>query len=151
MDDAEVMQPALGGHRRCPHTSTSDAHVACSIRVHPVAEHDHVEVLGNGVHPVGERGIRGRGEDVVVAGELQDIRCVPAPAPLDMEGVDRPASSDGDGVGNRQGLVQAVGMQCHLHVEFIGHAQCRIDRAQRGAGVLMHLEPAGMGEERFAN
>ncbi len=65
-----------------------------------------------------------------------------AAAAFDVEGVDRASIEDAEGVGDRQALVEAVGVQRDLHVVLLGDAQRGVERASVRAGVLVHLEPA---------
>ncbi|CAB4862041.1 unannotated protein [freshwater metagenome] len=86
-----------------------------------------------------------------MTGERQDVGGMTAAAALDMEGVDRPPVNHRDGVGDGQCLVEAVGVEGDLDVELVGNAQGRVDGAEGGASVLMHLEAARMGHERLPN
>ena len=65
-----------------------------------------------------------------------------AAAALDVEGVDGAAVEHRQGVLDRQALVQAVGVQRHLHVVLLGHPQRGVQRPGVRAHVLVHLEAA---------
>ena len=150
-DHAQVVQPALGRHRHPADAGPGDAHVALVAGVHAVAQQDHVEVLGDGVHAVGKRRIRRRREHVVDAGELEDVRRMTAAAPLHVVRVQDPAVEHGEGVLDGHGLVEPVGVEGDLDVELVGDAQRGVDRAQGRAGVLVHLEPAHVRADRLAD
>ncbi len=70
-----------------------------------------------------------------------------AAASLDVERMDRPAVEDGQGVLDRQALVEPVGVQGDRDVVLLGHGQGHVEGAQVGAGVLVDLEPAHAGLE----
>ena len=58
---------------------------------------------------------------------------------------------DGEGVLDRQALVQPVGVQGDLDVVLLGDPQRGVQRAGVGAHVLVHLEAAGAAlDERLA-
>jgi hypothetical protein len=67
---------------------------------------------------------------------------VPAAAAFDVEGVEHPAAGHRERVGHAAGLVQAVGVQGHLHVVLVGHGQRGVQATRVRAQVLVHLEAA---------
>ena len=88
--------------------------------VEMVADHQHVEMLVEGVHRVGPRRVgRGR-DDVRQPADLDDVRRVAAARALRMEGVDGAALEGGDRVLDEAGFVQRVGVDHHLHVVVVG-------------------------------
>ena len=78
----------------------------------------------------------------------QHVGHVPAAATLDVEGVDGPAVQHGQGVVDRQALVEPVGVQGDLDVVLLGDPQRGVERAGVRADVLVHLEPADAGLEQ---
>ena len=98
-DDAEVVKHRLGRHRGGPHPQGGRTRVpGAAVRVEHMDRADHLEVLGRRAGAERHRG-RGRGgEDVRLAGEVQEVRCVAAAGALDVERVDRPAGERGERV-----------------------------------------------------
>ena len=70
---------------------------------------------------------------------------MPAAAPLDVIGVDRPPGDRRDRVLQLGRLVQAVGVERDADVVRIGEAQDVVDQLGVGAVVLVDLEAAGAG------
>ncbi|MCY1172032.1 hypothetical protein D3C87_1825120 [compost metagenome] len=64
-------------------------------------------------------------------------------------GVNGAALEGGEGGFDETGLVEGVGVDRHLHVEPVGHAQAVVDTRRRGAPVLMQLEADGAGLDLF--
>ena len=60
-------------------------------------------------------------------------------------GVNHPAVDGRQGVFHKTGFVQGVGVDRHLHVECISHAQTAVDRRRGGAPVFVQLHAHGTG------
>jgi hypothetical protein len=60
-------------------------------------------------------------------------------------GVDGAALEGGEGGFDEAGFVEGVGVDRHLHVVLVGHAQAVVDAAGRGAPVLVQLQADGAG------
>ena len=78
-------------------------------------------MLRQGVDGVGPGGVGGRGQDVQFRGDADDVRGVAAAGPLGVVGMDRPAGDGGDGILDKPGLVQRVGMNGYRNVETVGY------------------------------
>src|SRR5207253_7807912 len=116
----EVVEPVLGGDRRGPDAALGEGEVLGDPRVQVVADHEHVEVLVNGVDGVGPCGVGGRRKDVGGRGHGDDVGGVAPARPLGVVGVDRPALDGGQGVGDEAGLVQGVGVHGDLDAAAVG-------------------------------
>jgi hypothetical protein len=75
-----------------------------------MADHQHVEVLVDGVDRVGAGRVGGGGQHVRQPAGLDDVRRVAAAGALGVVGVDGAALDGGDRVLDEAGLVQRVGV-----------------------------------------
>ena len=80
---------------------------------------------------------------------FDDVRGVAAAGALGVVGVDGPARNGGDGVLDKAGLVQGVGVDGYRHVVTVGHLQAAVNGRWRGAPVLVQLQAAGPGLQLF--
>ena len=138
---AEIVQHVLGADGFRSNPRFRERQVLGDIRTQVVADHQHVQVLLNGVD--GERASRigRRRQRILETSHLDDVRRVATAGSLGMVGVDRSPADGANRVFDEPGLVDRVGMDRHLHVHFVGHAQTRVDRGRRAAPVLVQLEP----------
>ena len=145
----EVVQQALGGHRRGAHAVAHDRRVAVHApgREHVHGRH-HREVLGLGVDAERHGRRRRGGEDALAPGERERVGPVPAAAALDVEGVPGAAGRDGERVLDREQLVHAVGVHGQLHVVGVGDVERAAQLLGPGADVLVDLEAAAAGAQR---
>src|SRR5690606_26157145 len=110
-----------------------------------VADHQHVEVFGDGVVGIGPRRSGGGGQHVGQAGNTDDVGRVAATGAFGVEGVNGAALEGGDGVLDEAGFVERVGMDHHLHVVVVGDGEAVVDGSRGGAPVLVQLEAGGAG------
>ena len=97
-EGAEVVEDVLRGDGLLADAALGEGDVLGDRRVEVVADHQHVEMLVDGVDRVGPRRVgRGR-EHVRQARNLDDVRRVAAAGALGVEGVDGAALEGGDGV-----------------------------------------------------
>ena len=101
-------------------------------RVQVVADHQHVEMLGDGVDREGPRGIRRRRQNIRFRGDADDIRRMAAARAFGVIGVDRPAGDRSDGVIHEAGFIDGVGVDRDLYVVTVRHAR----QASMAAGVV---------------
>jgi hypothetical protein len=87
-----------------------------------MADHEHVEMLVHGVHGIGPRRVRGGRQHVLCAASLDDVGRVAAARAFGVIRVDRAILEGGDGVLDKAGFVQGVGMNRDLNVELLRHA-----------------------------
>src|SRR4029453_6469573 len=122
------------------------------VRVEVVADHEHVQVLFDGVLGIRQRGVGGGRKHIGQPGNLDDVRGVAAACAFRVEGVNDPAVDrfDGvDGVFHETALVEGVRVNRHLDVVFVGHAQGHVNGGRGGAPILMDFEPDGTGADRL--
>ena len=118
-------------------------------RVEMMADHQHVEMLIERVDGEGARGIGAGGQHVWQAADFYNIGRMPAARAFSMEGVNRAALERGDRVFHEAGFVQRVGVDHHLNVVNVGHAQAIVDSGGRCAPILMQLQGAGARDDLF--
>ena len=146
-DRAEVVQQVLGGDRRRPDPALGEGEVLRDGAVQVVADHEHVEVLVEGVHRVRPGRVRAAGQHVRVPGDGDDVRRVTASGTLRVVRVDAPAGDRGEGVLDEAGLVEGVAVQRHRDPVLPGHRQRGVDRRRGRAPVLVQLEAARAGPQ----
>ena len=144
-DRADVVQHVLRRHRPLADAALREGHVLRHGRVQVVADHDHVQVLVEGVDRVGVGRVRRRREAVRLAGAADDVGRVPAARALRVIHVDGPAGDRLQRVLEEAALVERVGVQLDLEVELVRDAQAAVDRRRRRAPVLVDLEPEAAG------
>ena len=147
-DRAEVVQDVLGRHRRRPDPATRRTRgprgstglrwwqtismSRCSSRV---------------LRVYGRVGLVDDGRTFGVRGDPDDVRRVPAPGPLGVVRVDRPAADRGERRLEVAGLVQRVGVDRHLHPGL----DATVRQASIAAGVVPQsscsLKPGGPGAQ----
>ena len=115
-----------------------------------VANHQHVEMLFDGVDRERPRRVgRGR-QDIRLAGDADDVGRVTAARAFGVIGVDGAARDGADRVFDKAGFVERVGVNGDLDVEFVGDLQAGIDRGGCGAPVFVQLEANGARAHLFA-
>jgi len=111
-----------------------------------VTDHEHVEVLVDGVDRVGARRVVRGGQHVGLAARADDVRRVAAAGALGVVRVDRAALERRQRVLEEARLVERVGVDGHLHVELVGHGKAGADGVRRRAPVLVELDhPSAVG------
>ena len=72
-----------------------------------------------------------------------------ATGPFGVIGVDDAVLERPQGVVDKAGLVQGIGMDRHLHIVLFSHTQTAVDAGRCGTPVLMQLEATGTGIQLF--
>ena len=144
-EGSQVVQDVFGGDGLAADTRLGEGHVLLDVGVQVVAHHQHVQVLVDGVHGVGTRGVGGRGQYVGLSARLDDVGSVPTSGALGVIGVDRAALERSQRVLHEAGLVEGVGVDGHLDVMGLCDSEAVVDGRRRGAPVLVQLEPHGSG------
>ena len=142
-DGAEVVEDVLGGDGLAPDARLGEGHVLGHARVEVVADHEHVEVLGDRVHRVRPGRVRRGGQDVGLAHGPDDVRRVAAAGALGVVGVDGAALEGRQGLLHEARLVERVGVDGDLDVEAVRHRQAGVDGGRRRAPVLVQLQADG--------
>ena len=136
------MQNILGGNRFGPDAAFGKGHILRHKRVQVVADHQHIQMLGNGIDCVGPGRVGGGRQNVGEGGDADDVRCVAAPRALRVIGVD---CAPGDGLNRALHItrfVERIRVDGDLHVEFVGYREAGVDGRGRRAPVLVELQPA---------
>ena len=94
----EVVEHVLGGDGGRPDPALGEGQVFGQRRVQVVADHQHVEVLVDGVDGVRAGRVGRTGEDVGLARHRDDVGSVAAAGSFGVIGVDGPAGDGGQGV-----------------------------------------------------
>src|SRR5918992_3347023 len=81
-----------------------------------MADHQHVQVLIDGVDGIGPRRIGAGGKHISLAADLDDVRRMSAARPLGVIGMDSAALERSDGVLDKAGFVQSVGVDGDLYI-----------------------------------
>ena len=102
------MQHVFGGDGFPTNTGFCKRHVLGDIRVEMVTDHQHVQVLVDGIHRVGQRRVGGGGQNIRVRAGGDDIRRMAAARPFGVEGVDGAPGDGSQRVFDKTGLVQRV-------------------------------------------
>ena len=139
---AEIVQDVFGGDGLAADADFGESHVLGDAGVEVMADHQHVQVLVDGVDGVGAGRVGRRRQHVRHAADSDDVGRVPAAGALGVVGVDGAALEGGDGVFDEAGFVQGVGVDGHLHVVLFGHRQAAVDGGRSGAPVFVQLQPA---------
>ena len=119
-------------------------------RVEMVADHQHVEMLVDGVDRVGPGRIGRAGQHIGQPGRLDDVRRMAAAGAFGVVGVDGAALEGGERGFDEAGFVERVGVDGDLHVHLVGHRQAAVDGGRRRAPVLVQLEAHGAGLDLLA-
>ena len=98
----------------------------------------------------GRVGLVEEGEDVGLATDADDVGGVAAAGAFGVERMDRAALEGADGIVDETGLIERVGVDGDLDVEFVGDAETDVDGGGSRAPVLVELETDGAGEDLFA-
>ena len=120
------MQDVLGGDGGGPDPGLGEGEVLGDGRVEVVADHQHVEVLLDGVDGVRPRGVGGRGQHVRLGDHRDHVRGVAAAGAFDVEGVDGAAGDGGEGVAEESGLVEGVGVDGELGAALLADVQAGV-------------------------
>ena len=84
-----------------------------------------------------------------LAADFDDVRRMTAPRPFGVEGMDRAAFQRLDRMFDKTRLVKRVGMDHHLHIHRIGHAEAAINRRGRGAPIFVQFQRASPAQNLF--
>ena len=115
-------------------------HVLRDLGIEVMTHHEHVEMLIDRVHREGTRGIGGGGQHIGLATHPDDIRRMATSGALGMIGMDRASLERPQSVLHESRFVQRVGMNGHLHVQFVGDPEAAIDRGRSRSPVLVKLQ-----------
>ena len=92
------MEAVLGGDGLGANAALGEGDVLGDLGIEVVADHEHVEMLVDGVDGKGARGVGGGGEDVGLAADADDVGRVAAASALGVKGVDGAPFEGADGV-----------------------------------------------------
>ena len=115
-----------------------------------VTDHEHVEMLVHRVHREGHRGVRGRGQDIGLTTDLDDVGRMPAAGAFRMKRVNSPPFEGFDRIFDKPCFVQRIGVDGDLDIEVFRDIQTGRNRRRRGAPVFVQLKPDRAGLDLFA-
>ena len=105
-----------------------------------MADHEHVQMLIQGVHGEGHRRIGRRRQAVRFAANRDNVRSMAATGAFGMIGVDGSAFKGADRILHKASFVKRIGVNRHLYVVLLGHTQGTVNRRGSGSPILMKLE-----------
>ena len=144
---AEVVQDVFGRDRLGANAALGEGHVLGDRPRQVMADHQHVEVLVDGIDRERPRRVGAGRQHVRQGGHADDVGGVAAAGAFRVIGVDRPAVDGGDGVLDEARLVERVGVNGDLNVELVGDGEAGVDCRRRRAPVLVQLQAAGAGAD----
>ena len=144
---AAVMQDILGRDRFRANPAFGEGHVFRNGARQVVTDHEHVEMLVDGIDREGPRRVGARGQDVRQAGDANDVRRVAAAGAFRVIGVNRTALDRGNGIFDEARLVQRVRVDGDLDVVLIGHAHTAVDGRGGRAPIFVQFQAAGSGAD----
>ena len=139
------MQNVLSGDGFLADPALGKGHILGDIFVEMVADHQHVQMFVYRIDREGPRRVGRGGQHIGLAAKLHNIGRVTTASTFGVIGVNRPAFEGRPRRFDKARLVERVGVDADLHVEFFGDRQARIDGCWRRAPVLVQLETAGSG------
>ena len=148
--DAQIVQDVFGGDGFAADARFGEGDVLGDARVEVVANHQHIEMLVDGIDRVGHGRVGRAGQDIGQAGRLDDVRGVATASTFGMEGVDGAALEGAQRGFDEARFVERVGVDGDLDVHLVGHRQAAVDGGRCRAPVFMQLQPHGAGFNLFA-
>src|SRR3954468_1637971 len=143
------MQDVLGSDGFAPYARLGKCDILGNCRIEMVADHQHVEMLVDGVDRVRPRRVGGRWQYVGLPAGLDDVGRVPAASAFGVVSVDSTSLESGQGRFYETGLVQRIGMDGNLHVHFVRDGEAIVDCGRRGSPVFVQLQSHGAGSHLF--
>ena len=108
-----------------------------------MTDHEHIEMLIDGVDRERPRRVGARRQDVRQRGHADNVRSMAAAGAFRVVRVDRPAGNGGDGVLDEAGFIERIGMDGDLDIVAVRDIHAAIDRRRRRPPVFVELQSAG--------
>src|SRR4051812_9335498 len=102
-----------------------------------VANHEHVQMLIDGVYREWACWVGRGGEHVRFSRNSDNVRCMSSAGTFGMEGMNGAAFEGSNGILDKSGFVQGVGMNSNLNVQLVCDAQASVNRGGGGSPVLV--------------
>ncbi len=115
-----------------------------------VTNHQHIEMLVDGVDGIRQCRIRGGGQDIRMCAGGNDIRRMTAARAFGMEGMNGTIANRRQRIFHETGFIERVAVECHLDVHLVGHGQRAVDSGRCGAPVFVDLQANGTGRDLLA-
>ena len=145
----DVVEQVLGGDSGRPDPALGEGQVLGHRRVQVVADHQHVEVLVDGVDRVRTGRVGRRRQEVARAATLDDVRGVASAGALGVVAwIARPAMAARVDSTKPASFKVSVWMR-RLQRRLVANPQAGVDGRRRGAPVLVQLEPARAAPHLF--
>src|SRR5258708_27517268 len=139
------MKDVLRGYSLGTNPALGESDVLWHLRIQMVTDHQHVQMLGDGVDGKRSRRICGRRQDVRKGGDPNDIRSMPSARAFGMVSVNRPSGYCRDRVLDESSFVDGVGVDGNLNVELAGNFKASVDGRRRRAPIFVELQATGPG------
>lgn len=95
-----------------------------------MANHEHVEMLGNRVDRKRASRIGRGGQNVQFAADFDNVRRMTATRAFGMEGVDSAAFKRGNRIVHETRFIDGVGVNGDLHIVFFGNGKAVVNRGE---------------------
>ena len=142
-ENAHILENVLRGNGLRADPGIGKGHILRNPFVQMMADHQHVQVLVQGVHRVGHGRVGGRGQDIGGCRRPDNVRGMAAAGPLCVVGVDGAPADGGQGVLHAAPLIEGVCVDGHLHIVLVCHLQAMVNGGGCASPVLMELQPHG--------
>ena len=144
-EDTHIMQHVLCRNGFRPNAAVRKGDVLGIGFVEVVADHQHIQMLIDGVARIRHGRIsRGR-QNVIVRRCADNVRCMTAARALGVIGVNRAPVKGVYRVLNTAGFVERVRVNGNLHIVPLRDRQTAVDGGRRAAPILVQLESGGTG------
>ena len=110
------MQNVFRGDGFAANAAFGKRHILGDTRVQMMAHHQHIEMFVDRVDRKRPGGIGRRRQNIGLAAEFYNVRCMAAASAFGVEGVNGAALEGSDGILDKAGFVQRVRVDRHLHV-----------------------------------
>jgi hypothetical protein len=144
------VQDIFGRDRFTPDPALGKGQILGDRCIQVVAHHQHVEVFVERVDRKGSGRVGRRGQHIRLTDHLQNIGRVPTAGALGVIGVNHPPPHRCDRRFHEPAFVQGIGMNRHLDIHLVCHAQAGVDRLRCRPPVFVQFEPDGARLDLFA-
>ena len=149
-DRAQIVQNVFRGDGFGADARFGERHVFRNRGTEMMADHQHVQVLVQRIHRERHGRIRRGGKAVRLAADVNDVRRVAAAGAFGVIRVDGAALERANRILHEAGFVERVGVNRHLHVEFIRDGKRAIDGSGRRSPIFVEFQSDRAGQDLLA-